>query len=154
MEGERGHSVYMLWIQSPQTLLCSLSEGRKGLNRGGWALDDREGHPLANEAEHAGSCRLQGKKSEKKEKRKRLSREGDREGMWDESGASPCQMKHRTQLAPAGPLLLRRHILRVPSSPYMHQVLTMYLDFCIWVFLHLTCILQRQLLQRILHVPC
>ena len=68
VEGERGHSVYMLWIQSPQTLLCSLSEGRKGLNRGGWAVDDREGHPLANEAEHAGSCRLQGKKSEKKEK--------------------------------------------------------------------------------------
>ena len=31
-------------------------------------MDDREGHPLANEAEHAGSRRLQGKKSEKKEK--------------------------------------------------------------------------------------
>ena len=43
-------------------------------------MDDREGHPLANEAEHAGSCRLQGKKSEKKEKRKRLSREGGQRG--------------------------------------------------------------------------
>ena len=75
--GGEGHSVYMLWIQSPQTLLCSLSEGGKGLNRGGWAVDDREGHPLANEAEHAGSCRLQGKKSEKKEKKEKTGQRGD-----------------------------------------------------------------------------
>ena len=30
-----GHSVYMLWIQSPQTLLCSLSE-KGGRGELGW----------------------------------------------------------------------------------------------------------------------
>ena len=50
------------------------------MNRGGWAVDDREGHPLANEAEHAGSCRLQGKKSEKKEKKEKTEQRGGQRG--------------------------------------------------------------------------
>ena len=68
---------------------------------------------MANEARHAAARGLKREVVKRKEK-----------GGWaEDERASPCQMKHRTQLSPAAGV---RHILRAGSPlPYMHQVLPM-----------------------------
>ena len=86
--GWGGHSVYMLWIQSPQTLLCSLSE-KGGRGELGWGRGRASPWQMKHGTQLAEAWKVV----------KRKEKGGD--GWREDERASPCQMKHRTQLSPA-----------------------------------------------------